>query len=739
MENFTELLNEMNDSSYWYLDGIKDSLATITEDRIFKDCKLFHVEQLIYEPSEFYLSAFEHILNSVCTKGIIFLMLILKTKNGLDFYYGVAPETKADKKSAAEAAEILEAEFEAVFLEAELTKVEKKETERILDYAQSFSFAASLEGIPGIPEKQKSMLSQSRFQRLLKEDNYAVVLVAKPLQKQSTEQVEEGIQYIYNSLFSFVSRTKSFEETDVSTTSGTINVAGNDSCNCNQNRPIVLKGKEGGAEENQEVIHKNCTTNKGQSLNNSISKTVVHTSRCTNLSQSTVGAFGIKAWLDFVGKTLAERVQYGKVNGIFVYRLMLYTETVPNMKKLEMLLKKNCYGDVSTLIPVRLSWHPKDKIPGLLSCKKTERMQKEYRIRNTFSQIVSPNGSDAGTWVTGRELSALVALPQITKEQVQTEVCYPVLVTGDRGSLKSETALAMIKKADCPFFAIEVIGEKYRTYKKQEIETAVFKVYDNNRLFHMNPLAIFPGETKQSHMQMLIICFALSFHFSEELLTVLLEALRQCYRKHEHPLLIDLVHEAETIILEQLNPVVVDSYLSIVRQTLLTLCNNEKGRIYNTEHSFDFITWVRQPTVIELESVIDAREKVFLMSLLTFGVISGTQYLKKKEKDFSHILLIEEAHRLFDARMEYDYVYGRYFQSAIDLVTCASNQGEKILFTEPFPTQIPDAIYRLSATKMIHKVSSNQAKNRLVECTGLTRDDLEKLGTLKKGKKIIQI
>ncbi len=133
----------------------------------------------------------------------------------------------------------------------------------------------------------------------------------------------------------------------------------------------------------------------------------------------------------------------------------------------------------------------------------------------------------------------------------------------------------------------------------------------------------------------------------------------------------------------------------------------------NTVRSVAFTDIMTQPTVLELKSIGNDEEKIFMMGLILTAIweyhvsLEGT--LNKNQASLRHITVIEEAHRLLqnvstDKGEDQSNVKGKGVETFSNMLAEIRAYGEGILVADQIPSKLAPDVIKNSNTKIMHRL-----------------------------------
>lgn len=175
-----------------------------------------------------------------------------------------------------------------------------------------------------------------------------------------------------------------------------------------------------------------------------------------------------------------------------------------------------------------------------------------------------------------------------------------------------------------------------------------------------------------------------------------------------------------------------------------------RGSILNTERSTPFAHLFDQPTVVNLSSITDDRDKALIMAMLVTALFeyrsstyrTNSQYKQRADENrLCHLTVLEEAHRLL-AKPEHDStgvgnqqaVVSRMFSEMLSEIRA---YGQGLVLVEQAPARlIPDAIKNTNL-KIVHRLVARDDRAAMSSCMALSPDQEDIIGALRVGEAIV--
>lgn len=357
-------------------------------------------------------------------------------------------------------------------------------------------------------------------------------------------------------------------------------------------------------------------------------------------------------------------------------------------------------------------------------------------------------------------------------------------VCGITGSGKTTAVKRILRNADTPFLVIESAKKEYRNIKlKNNMRPQIYTLgRPEINCLRFNPFYIQCGVSPQMHIDFLKDLFNASFSFYGPMPYILEKCLHNVYEKKGwnltlgfHPYLVNMTNSADFFEAEYMQekydldshkylfPTMqelkfeIERYIeeemdyegdvagnikTAIKARLESLCSGPKGYMFNTYEYADMANLLNKNTVFELEGLADDSDKAFCVGLLIIFINEYRQMIKetmKTDKELSHILVIEEAHRLLKnvniERTSEDIgnPKGKAVEHFTNMIAEMRSYGQGVIVAEQIPSKLAPDVIKNSSNKIIHRLVAADDQNLVANTIGLVGDDCLDLGSLTTG------
>ncbi len=338
-------------------------------------------------------------------------------------------------------------------------------------------------------------------------------------------------------------------------------------------------------------------------------------------------------------------------------------------------------------------------------------------------------------------------------------------ITGVTGSGKTTTCQRILKSSEMPFLVIEPAKTEYRVLMETDKEILIFTLGDDSIApFRINPFEFFKGENITSRVDMIKANIEAAFDMEAAIPQLIESALYACYESYgwdihtstnsvykdpfadgiySFPTLEDLIKQTKIVVKAQgFDGRLEKNYIGSINARLQGLLVGSKGFMLNTPRSIDFIDLIEKNVILELEEIKSVSEKSLIMGFILINLneaikIKYKEY-KKKGKNFKHITLIEEAHRLLSKYVPGDNPSKKLgVETFSDMLAEVRKYGESLIIVDQIPDKLTPEVLKNTNTKIVHKLFATDDKNAIGNTMALNDEQKEFLSNLEVGRAIV--
>ncbi len=333
-------------------------------------------------------------------------------------------------------------------------------------------------------------------------------------------------------------------------------------------------------------------------------------------------------------------------------------------------------------------------------------------------------------------------------------------ISGVTGSGKTTTCQNILTGWGGAFLVIEPAKTEYRSLKETCPDLLFFTPgLPDAAPFFLNPFELFPGEKISSRADMLKATFEASFAMEAAIPQILEAAIYRAYENkgwhigtnswkggypfrdgvYAFPTLSDFVKAVKEITEAQgFDDRLKNDYLGSINARLEGLLVGAKGQMFNTARSINFLTLVKRRVVIELEEIRSSAEKSLLMGFILTNLLQAVKHCHSFNKDFRHITLVEEAHRLLSRYIPGDNLNKKQgVEVFTDMLAEVRKYGESLIIVDQIPDKMTPEVLKNTNTKIIHKLFAQDDKDAVGNTMALSDEQKSFLSNLTPGRAIM--
>lgn len=355
-----------------------------------------------------------------------------------------------------------------------------------------------------------------------------------------------------------------------------------------------------------------------------------------------------------------------------------------------------------------------------------------------------------------------------------------LFVSGITGGGKSNTIKSILKKLQnntnidkkIPFLVIEPAKSEYKDLLNDIKDLQIFRPGAKNDIFKLNPF-IFEHSRKNhsitltKHVDMLKTTFSSAFPMYGPMPYILEEAIYKAYENKgwsfdaednpyftDHkdaslerrnllfPNMKDLLTEVQSVVENAGYAQEVHSNIKAALETRIrNLTLGIKGKIFNSQHTFDSKILFEQPTIIELSNIVNDEEKAFLMGLLLNKLY---QYKEEKgsSKELQHLTVVEEAHRLLpnislDKSAEDAGAKAGAVETFVNILSEIRSFGEGLIIADQIASKLHRDVIKNTNIKIIHRTMDYEDRQIVGKSINLDENQILDISELKTGEAIV--
>lgn len=337
-----------------------------------------------------------------------------------------------------------------------------------------------------------------------------------------------------------------------------------------------------------------------------------------------------------------------------------------------------------------------------------------------------------------------------------------VFITGVTGAGKTTTCMKLLLDSGLPFMVIEPAKTEYRALHAEcdDLESYVLGREDITP-FRLNPFELVsPEENLAGHIDNLKATLTAVFPMEASMPYIVAEAIINAYKSkgwdihsganflyenpwaedvHAWPIFSDMIAELDGVIKSaKMGAEFTEKYRGSLVSRLTDLTLGTKGRMLNTRRSLDFDALLNKKVVIELEEMKDEQDKALFMGFILQRLAECMKHRHRKNKEFKHLTLVEEAHRLLSRPEPGESDSKKQgVETFANMLAEVRKYGEGLIIADQIPNKLVSDVIKNTHTKIVHRLFAADDRNTIGDAMGLTDEQKEFLPLLQPGETVM--
>ncbi|MFI5907492.1 ATP-binding protein [Dactylosporangium sp. NPDC051541] len=342
-------------------------------------------------------------------------------------------------------------------------------------------------------------------------------------------------------------------------------------------------------------------------------------------------------------------------------------------------------------------------------------------------------------------------------------------IVGTPGSGKTNTALHLCRQLrghGVPFAVIEPVNAALDDYRwlatlEDFEDLLIFTVGDDEVApFRLNPFQVPDGATVTSHVSNLLACFEAAFGLWDPLPFLYRRALVETYRRRgfhathrarpadgeRWPVLPEFAGVLAEVV-EQLG-YQGETHANIdaaARLRAEALVEGACGTTLNCRRSYDIGALMHRPVVFELAGVGDNAKEQSLITLLLVTAMRGWYRQHRRSTDTPHVVLLEEAHRVFPRAAPQtgggDQKEGNAQALAAERIAQGLAEDRKYrqsyLLIDQQVGKVAEDAYKITNLKIMHRTAAAEDRELLGSTMAMHDDQIQAAAALRPFEAIV--
>ncbi len=346
-------------------------------------------------------------------------------------------------------------------------------------------------------------------------------------------------------------------------------------------------------------------------------------------------------------------------------------------------------------------------------------------------------------------------------------------ICGMTGAGKTNTMFKIIETISVPFLVIEPVKGEYRSLLSRYPDTQIWTMHTSDAairgvtVLQINPFWFPEGANLAFHIDSIKTIISSAFDLSAAMPNIVEQCLYNVYLKagwnivtnrnvyqeilpetYLFPTFQDFTNEVAAYLKKsEFGDEVKGNYEGALLSRLRSFTNGLKGALLNTTRHPDYSAIMNGRTVMELDGLADDADKCLVMGTI---LVQYYQYLKShfhdssdKTNNLKHIIVIEEAHRLFKnikpqaKHEEGPDPTGQLVESLSNIMAEIRAFGEGMLVVDQSPSKIAEDVIKNSGTKIIHRIDHGE-DIKLLQSAMLLPENTVGFSALSQGEALIR-
>lgn len=343
------------------------------------------------------------------------------------------------------------------------------------------------------------------------------------------------------------------------------------------------------------------------------------------------------------------------------------------------------------------------------------------------------------------------------------------LIIGATGGGKTNTTKSILKSLWCqydiPFLVIESAKREYwdlynidtgysrSSFDDLTVYTLGSETKDKSIKYRINPFEVAKGASIQTHIDSLLSTFQAAFELYPPMPYVLETSIYEVYQDrgwdivenyniyglNDYPTLTNLYYKIDEVT-DRLgyDKEVQSNVKAALKARINSLRIGGKGAMLDTPYSIPIQSLLSKPTVLELEDLGDDETKSFVIGILMVQLYEYRKYLLSGiSKEFDHLLVIEEAHRLLSANNGISSTGNNSKQKAVEyfcnMLAEIRTFGQGIMIADQVPTKLASDAIKNTNLKLVHRTVMRDDREEIGNAMNMSEEQIGYLSSLQRG------
>lgn len=505
--------------------------------------------------------------------------------------------------------------------------------------------------------------------------------------------------------------------------------------------------------------------------------------------------------MDYLDKQLLARLQKGLTKGLFHSAVYLTAGNNSTYQRLKNTVRATFQGAETTMSPLEVHDLPASargqvlRLPTLISTSQRPEELLFHSLRpganNTLGSLLTADELAIVASLPQQELQGIrrrktvnfiVDLPGIVTDNAidlgavidhgrrypnnrvrlqRNDLNKHVFVTGVTGSGKTTTCLNLLLESGLPFLVIEPAKTEYRELVVQLPSVDYYRPNgDDHQSLRINPFALIRKSQRiKSHAGFLKNVFAAIFPMEASMPMMVEAAILASYENkgwdiddneflpggdpfdpisRAWPTMSEMIGQLDRLIPTYgLGQELTEKYRGSLVSRLRSLTDGTLGQVLDVPQSLCFRTLLKRHAVIELEELQGGEEKALVMALLLGGINESIRAEHAENKNFRHLTLIEEAHRLLSRPEPGDKAAAMAVEAFADMLAEVRKYGAGLIIADQIPAKLIPDIIKNTHSKIVHRLFAEDDRRAMGEAMMMDDEQRAFLPNLGTGEAVI--
>lgn len=205
------------------------------------------------------------------------------------------------------------------------------------------------------------------------------------------------------------------------------------------------------------------------------------------------------------------------------------------------------------------------------------------------------------------------------------------------------------------------------------------------------------------------------------------------------PILSELLEVLKVVVEEKhFGPELRQNYEGSLVSRISNLTVGSKGAMLDTRLSYNFDLLLDRKVIFEMEELRSSEDKSLMMGFVLSRLTTAIKNRHKKDKNFRHLTLVEEAHRLL-SKVEFGDSGSKKaaVEMFTDMLAEVRKYGEGLVIVDQIPNKMAVEVLKNTNTKIIHRIFAKDDKETVGDTMMMDDNQKKFLSDLGVGEAIV--